>query len=95
MSGTAQLDSDSVAQLAEICRAIAARRLSHEQWSQVESSDEFQSDSLVGGFDATEGLFTFSYFDGAGIEWWFDLTLERALAAAEGRGVSVELRKPQ
>ena len=95
MSQSAQLDSDAVAQLVDICREIAARQFSPAQWSEVESDDEFQSERLVGGFDATEGRFTFSYFDHKGAEWWFDLTLEKALAAANGKSVSLELRKPQ
>jgi hypothetical protein len=92
---TAQLDSDSVTQLAAICREIAARQLSFDQWTAVESSDEFQAGRLVGGFDATEGVFTFSFFDATGSEWWFDLSLEDALAAAAGKSVTFELRKPQ
>jgi hypothetical protein len=90
-----QLDSESAAGLREICHAIAARRLTLVEWAAAESSDEFQSGRLVGGFDATEGLFTFSYFEAGGTEWWFDLTLERALAAASGEGVDLQLRKPQ
>ena len=46
-----QLDSDAQAQLVAICREIAARRLSLDEWSAVESSDEFQSERLVGGFE--------------------------------------------
>jgi hypothetical protein len=89
-----QLDSDAAVQLHEICRVIAGRELSLDRWAEVESSDEFQSGRLVGGFDATEGLFTFSYFDAGGTEWWFDLTLESAIAASSGESVKVELRKP-
>ena len=95
MHQATQLDSDAQTQLVAICREIAARRLSLEQWSAVESCDEFQSERLVGGFEATEGQFTFSYFDVADTEWWFNLTLDQALGAAEGNGVVVALRKPQ
>ena len=89
------LDSGAQTQLVTICREIAARSLSLEQWAEVESCDEFQSERLVGGFEAPEGQFTFSYFDGDGAEWWFNLTLDQALSAAKGNGVVVDLRKPQ
>jgi hypothetical protein len=95
MSTAIQLDSEAGAQLREICQAIAARQLSLAEWAAVESSDEFQSSRLVGGFEAIEGLFTFSYFEVGGTEWWFDLTLERALAVAAGESVTFQMRKPQ
>jgi hypothetical protein len=95
MNQATQLDSDAQTQLVAICREIASRRLSLDQWSAVESSDEFQSERLVGGFEATEGQFTFSYFDVTDNEWWFNLTLEQALGVAQGNGVVVELREPQ
>ena len=95
MSIGKRLDPEAATQLREICQAIAARQLSLTQWAAVESSDEFQSGRLVGGFEATEGAFTFSYFEVGGTEWWFNLTLERALAVASEESVNLELRKPQ
>jgi hypothetical protein len=95
MSIATQLDSEAATQLREICQAIAARQLSLAQWEAVESSDEFQTGRIEGGFEAAEGAFTFSYFEVGGGEWWFDLTLERALAVASGESVNLELRKPQ
>ena len=95
MSAATQLDTESAARLRQICHEIAARHLSLTDWAKVESSDEFQSGSLVGGFDATEGLFTFSYFEVGGTEWWFDLTLERAIATASGESINLQLRKAQ
>ncbi len=95
MSIAKRLDSEAATQLLEICQAIAARQLSLAQWAAIESSDEFQSGRLVGGFEATEGAFTFSYLEAGGAEWWFNLTLEHALAVASGESVNVELREPQ
>lgn len=93
MHRTTQLDSDAQTELVAICHEIASRGLSLDQWAAVESDDEFQSERLVGGFEATEGEFTFSYFDLADTEWWFNLTLDQALGVAEGNGVVVKLRE--
>lgn len=95
MSTAIQLDSEAAAQLREICQVIAARQLSLAEWAAAESSDEFQTGRLVGGFEAIEGLFTFSYFEVGGREWWFDLTLERALAVASGESVTFQMRMPE
>lgn len=39
------------------------RNLDLEQWSLIDSSDQFQTENYSGGFDSTENEFTFSYFD--------------------------------
>jgi hypothetical protein len=95
MSTSIQLDPEAAAQLRAICQVIVARKLSIAGWAAVESSDEFQSGRLIGGFEAIEGLFVFSYFDADGAEWWFDITLERASAVASGESVTFPMRKPQ
>ena len=45
------------------------------QWREIESDDMFSSEHFVGGFDATEDAFCFSYYDADNNEYWFQLTL--------------------
>ena len=94
MASKPQLDTEASSQLREVCRDIAARRFTLEQWSAIESSDEFQTDCLVGGFEALESAFTFSYYDSSRTEWWFGLTLSQAETIAVGAPIEVELRAP-
>lgn len=95
MSQPIALDSAARAQLAAICQEIVARVLFPEQWAEIESDDEFQSESLVGGYDAIESLFTFSFYDSSGREWWFDVSLEQAARIGSGESVDIALRAPQ
>jgi hypothetical protein len=88
-----QLCQEAQLELIEICRSIAAYDRSLTEWALHESDDEFQSAHLVGGFEASEGLFTFSYFEHS-VESWFDLPLETALGVARGEQPRVELRSP-
>jgi hypothetical protein len=70
-------------ELMDIFRKIESERKSIDEWAEVESDDMFQSESFVGGFDADELAFCFSYFAVGGHEYWFQITLsdiERILA---------------
>jgi hypothetical protein len=75
-----------------ICSKIVAERRTDDEWSQIESDDMFQSDSFVGGFDATEMAFCFSYYDPSGHEYWFQLTTGEIEDVAAGRVTSINAR---
>lgn len=76
----------------ELCLEIAAEKRSDEEWAAIESDDMFQSQSFVGGFDATEMAFCFSYFDPAGSEYWFQLTRAQVVEVAAGEKTTIEAR---
>ena len=72
-------------EFAEICRQILAENKSEEEWALIESDDMFQTKNYVGGFDATEMAFCFSYFDARREEFWFQCTLAQVGDIAGGR----------
>lgn len=74
-----------------LCCRIADERKSIDQWAAVESDDMFQTNSFVGGFEATESAFCFSYYDPEGNEHWFQVTLEEVREVAEGRLTNLEV----
>jgi len=69
------LDED----LKEICREVLEKSYSGDEWKNIESDDMFQKGVFVGGFDATENAFTFSYFHGIR-EYWFQLTFAELMS---------------
>ena len=58
----------------EICIKIISKNLTENEWAEIESSDEFQTEIYCGGFDATEMEFCFSFYD-KNQEYWFQLSL--------------------
>ena len=58
----------------QICERILARNYNLNQWAEIESSDEFQTENYCGGFDATEMEFCFSYYQEKQ-EYWFQLNM--------------------
>ena len=74
-----------------ICREIVSQEKRKEDWRAVESDDEFQTERFVGGFDATEDAFCFSYYSPAG-EQWFQVTLEEVARIASGESPFLNLR---
>lgn len=46
-----------------------------EEWSEISSSDWFQSENYCGGFDGIEMEFTFSFYHQDGTEYWFQFPL--------------------
>lgn len=60
-------------ELVEICRRIVAEDRSEDEWASMESDDMFQTQNYVGGFDATEGAFCFSFFGASRQELWFQM----------------------
>ena len=75
-----------------ICSEIVSERKSDQEWAAVESDDMFQSEHFVGGFDATEQAFCFSYFDPSATEYWFQLTRSEIEEIAAGRRASFDVR---
>jgi hypothetical protein len=87
---SASLTDEVRAELAFLCRLIAARRRSAAAWAEAASDDKFESKHLLGQFDAAEGLFTFRYRRD-GEESWFRLSLEDAHGVGEGHWPEIEL----
>jgi hypothetical protein len=58
----------------EICREIVEEGWSDAEWAKNESGDWFQYNDIVGGYDADEQAFLFSYYD-IDEEWWLEFRL--------------------
>ncbi len=65
-------------ELKDICEEILKENKTMSEWALIESSDMFQSKHFIGGYDATEEAFCFSYYDDQGKEFWFQFTLDQA-----------------
>lgn len=78
--------------LKSICDEIVDDNLTDEQWAAIESDDTFKRESIVGGYDADESAFCFSYFDDEKKEYWFQFDIGTAKKIAEGIEISVEGR---
>jgi hypothetical protein len=79
-------------EFADIARQIIAEGRTDDEWAEIESDDMFQSPSFVGGYDAVEGAFCFSYFDQSRNEYWFQLELSELKDLAAGRPMVLDLR---
>lgn len=79
-------------ELRSICHEIVERNEPLDEWRATESDDEFQSEHFVGGFDAGEDAFCFSYYAPDGTELWFQFTLAEAEEIAAGRRTAVDAR---
>lgn len=71
-------------ELREICLEIPGKGYSEEYWAEIESDDMFQVGSFVGGFDADENEFCFSYFSPNEIEYGFQFDLNVASDISNG-----------
>lgn len=75
----------------DICKEILAENKTEEEWAEIESDDQFQTDHYIGGFDATEMEFCFAvWIDGA--EYWFQLPLADIEKVVTGIITEVEIR---
>jgi hypothetical protein len=79
--------------LIAITAEIVSSERTESEWAAVESDDMFQHGPYVGGFDADERAFVFSYRGGTG-ELWFQFTLAEARAIASGGQATVSARSP-
>lgn len=79
-------------ELLRLFEQILQEDRSEYEWSLIESDDMFQSENYIGGFDATEMAFCFSYFDSERSEHWFQLELREVRAAVVANGLSIQAR---
>jgi len=75
-----------------ICKQLLDKEKKETRWAEIESDDMFQSDSFVGGYDADEEAFCFSYYDEADKEYWFQVTLPQVVEIARGKRIDLEIR---
>jgi len=73
--------------LRDICKLIVSEHKSQSEWALIESDDMFANGPYVGGFDADENEFCFSYYDDRGHEYWFQFTIDEATVIAAGDGI--------
>jgi hypothetical protein len=79
-------------ELLGIFKEIIHENLTIATWSEIESDDQFQTENFCGGFDATDGEFTFSYFDENKTEYWFQKSLEDIQKIVEGEITELPIR---
>jgi hypothetical protein len=89
------LDDEAQSELRTICSSIVARQWNEDTWSSHESDDEFQTEHLCGGFDATEREFCFSYYSSDGKEYWFQFPLIEAKRLVLSAGAPPRLREAE
>ncbi len=82
-------------ELKEICQKILDENKTITEWKKNESDDMFRTKSFVGGFDSTENAFCFSFYDEKGKEFWFQMTLEEIIKAAQGKISSIIIRNAE
>ena len=78
-------------ELTLICRDILKENKTEAEWGEVESDDMFQTKNFVGGFDADEGAFCFSYYE-QGKEHWFQVSLGQVRDIVDGAVTTVDMR---
>jgi len=78
-----------------ICHQILSENLAIEEWSLIESTDQFQTENYCGGFDETEQEFTFSYFNTKEDEFWFQLSLSEIEKVSKGITKEIVIRKAE
>jgi hypothetical protein len=78
----------------EICHSIVEENLTESEWAEVESCDMFQNGPYIGGFEAIENAFCFSFYDENGVEYWFQMTLEEIKSVADGSVKEVMVYPP-
>jgi hypothetical protein len=76
--------------LISILRLILEEGKSDDEWAEIESDDMFQKEPYVGGYDADEEAFCFSYFSEKS-EYWFQVTLAEISEMVNGNIKEVEL----
>ena len=64
-----------------------------DQWSEIESSDMYQTEYFSGGFDGTENAFCFSFYDKNHEEYRFQVTLGEIRKIIGGQITYIVARK--
>ena len=85
-----QLEPDS--EFVSICRQVVEHGWTDVDWAARESDDWFQTQNFIGGYDADEGAFCFSFFDASREEWWFQVTLAETQMISAGERPVIALR---
>ena len=80
-------------QFKKICEGIREQNKSESEWAFIESDDMIQVGNYIGGFDATEMAFCFSYFDEKNNEYWFQISLAEVERISTGLIEKLTLRK--
>ena len=75
--------------LRTICQEIENKGLQEAQWAELESDDMFQLGCFVGGYDADEQEFCFSYYAPSKAEYWFQFSIEVAINISQGNNPSL------
>lgn len=78
--------------LLNILKTILSEKKTVSEWAEIESDDMFQVDNYVGGYDADEEAFCFSYYTN-GSEYWFQLTLKEVKDFVDGKLLEIDLEK--
>lgn len=76
--------------LLSICKEIVQEGMSDEEWSYHAAEDWFQTETVTGGYNMLEEIFTFSYYPPEGGELWFALTLSEVSEVATGTRTVVD-----
>jgi hypothetical protein len=92
--GKENMRAEDLEEFRGVCGEIVSQGRKKEDWRAIESDDEFQTEHFVGGFDATEDAFCFSYYSLAG-ERWLQVTLEEVAGIASGASPVLTLRSPE
>lgn len=79
-------------ELLDIIEAIHRESKTAAEWAEIESDDGFQSEHFVGGYDACENAFCFSYYDDGRREYWFQFTLDEARRLLDGAVDEIDTR---
>lgn len=77
-----------------ICREIVSENKTDDEWSEIESSDMFQTKKYCGGYESAEQEFCFSYYDTKGKEWWFQVNLPDISEISKGELKYLDLNEP-
>lgn len=74
-----------------IAMSILAENKTTQEWAEIESSDMFQENNYIGGFDATEMEFCFSVYV-SDKEYWFQVSLDKIKKIVDGEIREVDCR---
>jgi len=77
-------------ELIRVCQQIQAMDRSEEEWTECESVDMFQTDSLCGGFDACDRLFTFGRYEDGEEVYAIQISLDQVPLITRGIMRAVE-----
>ena len=79
-------------ELIVILNNIISESKSKDEWAEIESDDMYQSENYIGGYDADEEAFCFSYYDSKRNEYWFQLTLDEVEQILLGKIDEINIR---